>query len=343
MTENIWYSYDRICGFNAIFNFIISERGCGKTYGALKMVIKDFIKNGNEFVYLRRYKSELNKAVPKLFDALIHNDEFPDYEFKIEANKFFIRSREEQNDRKAWIKFGEAVALSTASILKSSDFSGVKTIVFDEFLLSTGIFHYIKGEIETMLDVVETIGRLRDVRVFFLGNAISQTNPYFAYFDLSLPYNSEFKTFKNGLIVVNYAKNPAYREKKHQSKFGQIIEGTSYADYMIDNEWLNDDSGFIGKKLDGSKNFSVLIIDDIKYGVWKCKTDGRIYISRDYDPKNPCIFSFDIKDHKEDNVLVSARKTPWFKLVIEEYKLGNVWFEDMNTKNIFLKWLSKCF
>ena len=341
--ENIWYSYDRICGFNAVFNFIISERGCGKTYGALKMVIKDFIKNGNEFVYLRRYKSELNKAVPKLFDALIHNNEFPDYDFKIEANKFFIRAKEEEHDKKAWIKIGEAVALSTASILKSSDFSGVKTIIFDEFLLSTGIFHYVKGEIESLLDVVETIGRLRDIRVFFLGNALSQTNPYFAYFDLSLPYNSEFKTFKDGLIVVNYAKNPAYREKKHQSKFGRIIEGTSYADYAIDNDWMNDDDGFIGKKLEGSRNYSVLVIDGKKYGVWKCKANGRLYISNDYDPKNPCIFSFDIKDHKEDNVLVSAKRSPWFKAVIDEYKLGNVWFEDINIKNTMLKWLAKAF
>ena len=344
MTEaNFWYSYDKILGYQAMFNFIVSERGCGKTYGALKMVVKDFIKNGNEFVYLRRYKSELNKAVPKIFDALIKNDEFPDYDFKVEGVKFFIRAKEEAGDKRAWIKIGEAAALSTASILKSSNFANVKTIVFDEFLLSTGIFRYLKNEVETLLDAVESIGRLRDVRVFFLGNAISVTNPYFAYFNLSLPYNSEFKTFRDGLIVVNYAKNPAYRERKHQSKFGKLIEGTNYAEYAIDNEWLTDEAGFIGKKLEGSKNFSVLVIDGIKYGVWKCKTDGRIYISKDYDPKNPCIFSFDIKDHKEDNVLISAKKSPWFRLVIEEYKLGNVWFEDMNIKNIFLRWLSKSF
>lgn len=339
----MWYNYDKICGYNALFNFIISERGCGKTYGALKMVIRDFINNGNEFVYLRRYKSELFKAVPKMFDAIIRNKEFPDYEFKCEANKFFIRSIEETGNNKAWIKFGEAVALSTSSILKSSDFSGVKTIIYDEFLLSTGIFHYLKNEVETVLDVVETVGRLREIRVFFLGNAISVTNPFFAYFNLSLPYNSEFKTFKDGLIVVNYAKNPAYREEKHRSRFGRLIQGTNYSDYAIDNEWLNDENGFIGKKLEGSRNFSVLVIDGVKYGVWKCKTDGRIYISHDYDPKNPCIFSFDIKDHKEDNVLVSAKKSPWFKLVIEEYKLGNVWFEDVNIKNILLRWLSKSF
>lgn len=342
MKENFWYNYDRICGFGAMFNFIISDRGCGKTYGATKMVIRDFIKNGNEFVYLRRYKTELNKAIPKFFDAIIKNHEFPDYEFKVEGYKFYIKGVDDSP--KGWIKFGEAQALSTSSVLKSSNFANVRTILFDEFLISSGIFRYLNNEVETLLDAVESIARLRDnVRVFFLGNAISVTNPYFAYFNLSLPYNSEFKTFKDGLIVVNYAKNPAYREKKHASKFGRLIEGSSYAKYCIDSEWLEDNDNFIGKKDGSCKNFSVIVMDGVKYGFWKSKETTKTFVSLDYDPKNPCIFSFDTKDHNEENVLVSARKSPWFKMIIEEYKIGNVWFENQNVKNLFLRILKKCF
>ena len=63
-----------------------------------------------------------------------------------------------------------------------------------------------------VLDLIETVARLRDIQVIFLGNALSITNPYFAYWDLELPYNSEFKTFKDGMIVVNYAKNEEYRK-----------------------------------------------------------------------------------------------------------------------------------
>lgn len=340
--ENFWYNYDRICGFDATFNFIISERGCGKTYGATKMVINDFVKNGNEFVYIRRYKTELMKAVPKFFDAIIKNDEFPDYDFKVDGLKFYIKGKDD--GKNGWIKFGEAAALSTSSILKSSNFPHVRTILFDEFLISSGVFRYLSSEVETFLDVVESISRLRDnVRVFFLGNAISITNPYFAYFDLSLPYNSEFKTFRDGLIVVNYAKNPAYREKKHKSKFGRLIAGTDYADYAIDNEWLEDNNSFIGNKDGSCKNYSVIILNNVKYGFWKSRVDGRTFVSTDFDPKNPCVFSFDENDHDEENILLSAKKSPWFKMIIDSYKIGNVWFENQNVKNVFLKLLSKSF
>lgn len=340
-SKSIYYNYDKISGYNATFNFIVTERGLGKTYGALVKAIKNFLKNGEWFIYMRRYKSELIKAVPHIFDAIILNNEFPEYNFYVEGNKFFIQAKEEEGNKHSKIQFGEAVALSTANILKSTNFSQVSMIVFDEFLLATGVFHYLRNEVETLLDAVETIGRLRDVKVYFLGNMISLTNPYFAYFDLTLPHESEFKTFKNGLIVVHYARNSEYRKVKKASKFGRLIEGTHYATYAIDNQALVDNSNFIAKKDGNSKNFSVIKLHGKKYGVWRSKVDGRFFISKDYDPSNPCTFSFSNIDHDENTILTNARNSAWFKVVIENYKIGNLWFEDQNIKNEFLVILSK--
>lgn len=91
-----------------------------------------------------------------------------------------------------------------------------------------GAYHYLQNEVIQFLDIIETIARLRDIRVLLLGNAISITNPYFTFFDLSLPYNSDIKTFKDGLIAIQYVKNSKYREVKKASKFGKLIEGTEY-------------------------------------------------------------------------------------------------------------------
>lgn len=340
--KSIYYNYDRISGYDATFSFIISERGLGKTYGALVKAIKNFLKTGNWFIYLRRYKSELVKAVPHLFDAIILNNEFPDYNFYVEANKFYIQAKELEGEKGSKVQFGEAIALSTANILKSTNFSQVSLIIFDEFLLATGVFHYLRNEVETLLDAVETIGRLRDVKVFFLGNMISLTNPYFTYFDLSLPYHSEFKTFKDGLIVVHYAKNLEYRKVKKASKFGRLIDGTHYASYAIDNEALIDNNNFIGSKDGECKNYSVIKIHGKKYGIWRSKIDGRYYVSNDYDPNNPCTFTFANTDHDENTILMNAKRSPWFKAVIENYKIGNLWFESQAIKNEFLMVLSKC-
>ena len=53
--------------YNGLFNFVLSPRGNGKSYGAKERVIKNFIKTkelygqGEQFIYVRRYKTELKK------------------------------------------------------------------------------------------------------------------------------------------------------------------------------------------------------------------------------------------------------------------------------------------
>ena len=181
--------------------------------------------------------------------------------------------------------------------LKSSTYDNVDTIIFDEFLIDKGNYHYLQNEVIQLLDVIETVARLRDIRVLFLGNAISITNPYFTFFNLSLPYNSDIKTFKDGVIVVNYIKNLKYREVKKSTRFGQLIDGTEYGKYAIDNEFLRDSKSFIKKKTKNCKFYFILVINGKHYGVWCDYKDGLMFISNDYDPNCPVIFSINPDDH----------------------------------------------
>lgn len=65
---------------------------------------------------------------------------------------------------------------------------------------------------------------MRDIKVFMLSNPANvYTNPYFAYFNLSIPYNTDIKTFKDGLILLQYMKNEEYRNAKKQTKFGRLV------------------------------------------------------------------------------------------------------------------------
>jgi hypothetical protein len=341
--SKFYYDYDKVLGYGATFNFLVTSRGLGKTYGAIKLCVKDFLKNGNEFIYLRRYKTEISSAAKRLFDAININKEFPGYNLLSEGNKFFIQKiqKDEEDEKPEKILIGHAVALSTANILKSTNFAKVRTIIYDEFLLGPGVFHYLPNEVEAFLDFYETTARMRDVRVFFLGNAITQSNPYFNYFKLTLPYNSDFKTFKNGLIVVNYATNANYTNAKKATKFGQLISDTHYSDYAIDNDWLSDDEAFIEKKVGYCKNVSVVKLNNKMYGIWRSTENRRYYISDDYDPHNICIMSFDKADHDEETILASARSNPFFKFVIDNFRIGNVRFENINVKNEFLNIINK--
>ena len=236
--------------------------------------------------------------------------------------------------------------LSIANILKSSTYENVDTIIFDEFLIDKGNYHYLQNEVIQLLDVIETVARLREIRVIFLGNAISITNPYFTFFNLSLPYNSEVKIAKrdnngNPLIIVYYAKNQKYREVKKQSRFGQLIDGTEYGKYAIDNEFLRDSKSFIRKKSKQCKFYFILVLNGKHYGVWCDYKDGMIYISNDFDPNCPVKFSINHNDHDENTLLIRTRTSPFFKSLIEHYRLARLCFENQQIKNNVMDYLVK--
>ena len=333
----VFWDISNLLSRNALLNFVIGERGVGKSFQAKKFVISDFLKNGNEFVYIRRYKTELDNAYEGFFDQLQNEGLFLDHTFRIAASKKKIDKF--YCDKEVC---GYGVPLSTANILKSASFPKVKTLIFDEFLIDNGTYHYLRNEVTQFLDIIETIARLRDVRVLLLGNAITISNPYFDYFKLGLPYNSEFRTFKDGTILVNYIKNPVYREKKKSTRFGALIDGTEYGEYAIDNAFLRDNDSFLAKRDKDARVYSTIVLKGSKYGIWQNWKTGFVYISKDFEPSNPCVFVFDINDHTENTIYTKARNSTWFQPVLKAYKMGCLFFETQKIKNDFIAIIGRC-
>ena len=102
-----FYDYNRIKSYNALFNFILSPRGNGKTFGAKEFCIKRFIKYGEQFIYVRRYKSEFKK-LQLFFDDI--RFKFPNVKLEVKGKTFYI------NEKVA----GYSIALSTSQSEKST-------------------------------------------------------------------------------------------------------------------------------------------------------------------------------------------------------------------------------
>lgn len=333
--ENIYWDIQKPLSYNCLWNFIIGMRGGGKTYGSLKWCIEQYLKHkkkGEEwqFIYVRRLKSELEKLTisrgGRLFKAV--EQEFPTHELKAESNTLFC-------DKEI---IGYAVPLSTASILKSDAFPNVQVIIFDEFIIDNrGTYHYLKDEVTKFLDLYETISRGRDVRVFFLSNAVSITNPYFDYFHLDKPYNEDIQRFgKSKEILVQNFISTKLSEIKHESRFGQIIKGSDYIDYAYNNEWLMDNTDFIEQKKQRCKYFVTLRYHDNWIGIWMDDVDWRFYVSNDVDLQYPMKFSVTTDDHKPNIMLFSAaKKFKWLQKLIEAYRMGCVRYESIKLKNWF--------
>ena len=319
----MYYDLTKVLSYNAFLNILIGGRGIGKTYSCSKFVAKQFIKKNEEFAYVRRYKTELKKSVPKFFDALNKNEEFPGHKLYSKNNSFYIDDKQ----------CGYAFTLSTAQDLKSSNFSNVKYIIFDEFILEEGQKHYLKNEVEALLSLIETIARTRDVKVFLLANAVTIANPYFIYFDLSLPYGSDIKTFKDGLVLVNYIESSeAFLNAKKNSSFGKLIEGTEFGDYAINNNFRLDNKTFVEKKTGTSKCSFAFQFKNKIYGVWFDFNAGKIFVSEDFND-NVQFFACTKEDQTPNTMLLSAAKEyHCWKLFVKNYKLGNVYFESLKIK-----------
>lgn len=332
----MYYNYQNVISRNSFLNFIVGSRGVGKTYGLKKIMIKDFLKNGSQFVYLRRYKTELSSAMSDFFAGLIANNEFEGHKFTATPakGKYILKC-----DGKV---MGYGIALSTALTLKSSEFPIVRTICYDEFLIEKGAYHMLPNEPHKFLDLIETIARLRDdMRVFLLGNAITSQNAYFAYFDISMPYNSQIKTFKDGEILINYIKNEEYEQEKKNSRFGKIIDGTEYGSYAIDNKWLYDSNVFLGKRPENSKFYFTIKIGGEFIGVWNDYRENRIYISKAYNPQCPIIFALSENDHDNSTRFIKARNSTFFKSMIDHYRNGLLYFENQKIKQLMMPIIAK--
>lgn len=332
-----YWDIRKTLSYNCLFNFIISLRGGGKTYGTLKYCVDKYLKEKKQgrtwqFVYVRRQENELKKLTISRGGRLFNDirKEFPGHILKAESNVLYCDGDE----------CGYAIQLSNSFTQKSDPHPNVQMIIFDEFI-AVKQSSYLNDEVTKFLELYESIARPGTdhpiVRVFFLGNAVTQMNPYFDYFRLERPYAGEFKRFgSTNDILVQDVDVPELQEDKHRSRFGQLIQGTEYASYSIDNEWLEDNTDFIQKKTKDCEYRMSIRYNNQWIGIWFDTIDWIYYISMDVDLQNPNKYSATTQDHKPNVMLIkNAKRMASFKHLIDSYNMGAIRYESIKLKNWF--------
>lgn len=308
--------------YNTLFNFIVGNRRSGKTYGTLKDCIKRFISKGETFIYLRRYKTEFKKF-KSLIQPIIANNEFPDHKLEVKGYIIYVDG----------VEAGYGIPLSTGKIEKGSNPERVGTIIFDEFLIETGVYHYLRDEVTTFMEFLISVSSYRDVIVFFLANAVSVTNPYFLTFDVKLPTHGNI--WRKGEILVQMVNDPNFVDYVKSTRLGSFMVESlpEYADYAIMNEFYLDSENFVEQRHPNSRPLFNMIYKGETFGVWK--HEQLMYVSVKYDPQVILTFSMTNEDHTPNRVLFKYNsKGSSIRQFIEAYKLGLVRFDNINIKNI---------
>jgi hypothetical protein len=315
MDKALYYNPNKMLSYNRILNFVIGARGIGKSYAWKVHPIKRFLKYGEQFIYLRRYKPELKK-VNQYFDNV--KEEFPGIELKVKGREFYVGGK----------LAGWAIPLSSWQSEKSNAYPNVSTIIFDEFLREKDNSGYLQNEVSATLNLMDTVFRDREnCRLIGLSNAVSVVNPYFLYFNLIPNINKRFNANESILIEIPDSKD--FSEERRKTRFGKLIDGTDYGEMSLDNDFVNDSNVFIEKRSKESKYVFTVVYKGMNMGVWVDNDLGLLFLSHDHDPSSKKVFALSKEDLTENVMLISGwKKNYYLKKLVGSFMAGYLRFDN---------------
>lgn len=322
MDKSLYWSPNPLFSHNRILNFVIGERGFGKTYGSIRYCIKRFIKYGEQFIYSKRYKTDL-KNNADFFNEIQHD--FPEHELYVRNSDLIIDGKVA-----GWI-----IPLSSWQSIKSRNFSKVGTIIYDEFMLEKSSKQtYLPEEPKALLNFMDSVFRNREnVRCICLSNAVSITNPFFIYFKIIPDIGRRFNKTQSIMVEVTDGKDFANERKK--TPFGQLISDTEYGRFALNNEFVGDSQVFIEKRTKNSRFQFSIVYNGMIMGIWVDTNEGLMYLSNDHDPLTKKVFVFKKDDMDEGRTYVTNWKQNYFTLKMgRAFKNGLLRFDNQALRNI---------
>lgn len=318
--------------YNCLFNFILGIRGAGKTYGLLKEMVEQYEKKGNRFLYVRRSEEELKTLTTSKSGRLFNH-----VQVEFEGHALWTEANVLHYDKEIC---GYAQALSTARKMKSDALDNVRDIIFDEFIIDTSTCQqrYIPDEVTAFLELYESVARPGardyDVRCWFLGNAITSTNPYFDRFNLQLPFHSD--VYRRGDFLVQMVAPSELIKAKKATRFYQALGDDAYAAYAAENKFLRDAKYFIEKKGKDSEYQFTLIYYEELLGVWRDYRNGRYYISTDVDKQCRTVYACTTETHEPNTLLLKGFKSSRnLQELKKAYDMGCVYYESQRISQSF--------
>lgn len=345
-----FYSPTKLLSYGKVLNFSQGSRSIGKSTGFAIMLILDYIKHRHQFIYVRRTEDETQLTAPTYFDNAINilrGKGIEIGEFTYNGGRYYIDGD----------ICGYAIPLSLQQKYKSSNYSDVYWIIYDEFMKMPGGSSYLGGransmaEVEAMTSLYQTVDRgigrafRNETRIIFIGNAGTFFNPFYINYgvDRYLRPDTKYLAPKNDIYVVELTgETNATREIRDSYGYKMSTEKTkayAYENKFADTFGNND---FIKHEPEGSRYPLVnLAYEGEIYGIYMYETLGFLYVGhKQVDGRK--ILSLTTEDHRPNYLLISNwRGHPITSLIKEMYDKGCLRFSDAKCKMVidfFLKY-----
>lgn len=310
------------------------NRTAGKTYFFKRMMLRNFVKKGEKFAVLVRFGYELKNCSDNFFKDL-NGIDFPDdtmtdkEQIKGAYSSLYFNGKE----------CGYVISINAADTIKkhSSVFVDVKRMFLDEFMSETG--KYCPDEIRKFQSIVISISRgggkhTRRVPVYMAANAVSIMNPYFVQFGIHKKITMDTKFMRGKGWVLEQTFNESAAESIKQTGIYKAFSDDKHMGYVTGDFYLLDNHNFV-ENLKGEKIPRITLTrNNQSYGLWEMVNSGLYLISHSYDPSIRSVYALDLDTHKNGTLLLTKGK--FINALRQSFDRGQVWFEDMTCKNIFL-------
>lgn len=253
-----YYTGDRILKEKAQYNLIYGERSNGKSYWIKEYCVSNAYHNDNKFVLLRRYQIEVKASDVESYFADTPIKSITKGEYNtISVYRGSIYLANIIDDKVVRGKLiGRCLYLSGASHYKSQAFPDYTDIIFEEVLAKSG---YLPNEPSELMELVSTIARRREIRVWMIGNTISRVCPYYSDWGLvNIPRQEQ------GTIDVYNFKT------SQKTESGQDVIVKIAVEYCANSG--NNSKMFFGRKE-----------KSITGGSWECREYPNISTVKDYE------------------------------------------------------------
>lgn len=228
----MYYDYTKINSYNAPINIILSRRGLGKTFTRVLSGIRDAFEHDKMFIYVVETREMVKELArnrgDKFFIAVINYLKNSKSKRNQKLLKYIENGTilESSDDIKSNIigstitiggkTAGYIVALNDFSNLKRNNFDNVATVIVDEFIPEKRDIRTLQNP-RKLVSIIQSIARLRGIKVYMLANTICLVDPILTAFGLTNLKIGEWRFLKDeyGLLAVcHYVDNKDYEEFK---------------------------------------------------------------------------------------------------------------------------------
>lgn len=336
-----------IASFNAVFNYIITNRTYGKTWAMLIRSWRRAYKHGKKAIIVRllakevkEFKNQLYKSkdLVKACKGLVPYDpETKKGNFRVNGKTCYIK----RGGR--WVWFLKVFACSDANAARAADDVDCDTIYFDEFMQTPENLSRYRGDVvREFSDIFFSAKREHRVTAFLFGNREKVSNPFFEYFGIPpMPIGFEgLRRYRKKSHLVLYVNNEQKEKNAYDKAVRAAFENTAYGDFIYKNKAKTGDA--FKRSKTPLKAALLLALEWKSIPIIISAYGGNLYVKRGSVASAPAVYCDTPRGRYKNEYKIVRSMKPLFRPIVNAAALNRIYFENEAAQEAclpFLQWI----